>query len=119
MNFGHTAGHAIEKLKDFQLSHGECVNLGIVAASYISWKRQNIPEDIFYEIRDMSVAFGLPISYDSLDPSVILEVMKKDKKRIGDTTRMSLLKRLGCAYIDESVTDEEILQALRFIRFEG
>ena len=119
LNFGHTAGHAIEKLKDFQLSHGECVNLGIVAASYISWKRQNIPEDIFYEIRDMSVAFGLPISYDSLDPSVILEVMKKDKKRIGDTTRMILLKRLGCAYIDESVTDEEILQALRFIRFEG
>lgn len=119
LNFGHTAGHAIEKLKDFQLSHGECVNLGIVAASYISWKRKLIPEEIFYEIRDMSVAFGLPISYDSLEPSDILEAMKKDKKRIGETTRMILLKRLGSAYIDETVSNEEILDALRSIRYEG
>ena len=119
LNFGHTAGHAIEKLKDFQLSHGECVNLGIVAASYISWKRKLIPEEIFYEIRDMSVAFGLPISYDSLEPSDILEAMKKDKKRIGETTRMIRLKRLGSAYIDETVSNEEILDALRSIRYEG
>ena len=119
LNFGHTAGHAIEKLKDFQLSHGECVNLGIVAASYISWKRKLIPEEIYYEIRDMSVAFGLPISYDSLEPSDILEAMKKDKKRIGETTRMILLKRLGSAYIDETVSNEEILDALRSIRYEG
>ena len=119
LNFGHTAGHAIEKLKNFELSHGECVNLGIVAAAYISWKRQNIPEEIFYEIRDMSVAFGLPISYDSLEPSDILEAMKKDKKRIGETTRMILLKRLGSAYIDETVSNEEILDALRSIRYEG
>ena len=119
LNFGHTAGHAIEKLKNFELSHGECVNLGIVAAAYISWKRQNIPEEIFYEIRDMSVAFGLPISYDSLEPSDILEAMKKDKKRIGETTRMILLKRLGSAYIDETVSNGEILEALQSIRYEG
>lgn len=118
LNFGHTAGHAIEKLMNFRLAHGECVNLGIVAASYISWKRKMISEEIFYEIRDMSVAFGLPISYDSLDDKEILDVMRKDKKRIGKKTRMILLKRLGSAYIDESVTDEEILEALRFIRYE-
>ena len=36
LNFGHTIGHAIEKLSDFSLYHGECVGLGIVAASYLS-----------------------------------------------------------------------------------
>ena len=35
LNFGHTIGHAIEKLSDFSLYHGECVGLGIVAASLI------------------------------------------------------------------------------------
>ncbi len=119
LNFGHTAGHAIEKLMNFSLAHGECVNLGVVAASYISWKRGNISEEIFYEIRDMSVAFGLPITYDSLNPENILETMKKDKKMIGGTMRMILLKRLGSAYIDETVSDDEILEALRFIRYEG
>ena len=79
----------------------------------------NISEEIFYEIRDMSVAFGLPITYDSLNPENILETMKKDKKMIGGTMRMILLKRLGSAYIDETVSDDEILEALRFIRYEG
>lgn len=119
LNFGHTVGHAIEKLMDFRLAHGACVNLGIIAASYISWKRGNIPEEIFYEIRDMSVAFGLPISYDSLRVDEVLETMKKDKKRIGETTRMILLKRLGSSYIDETVTDDEIRSALQFLRYEG
>lgn len=32
LNFGHTLGHAIEKLKDFQMLHGECVSVGSVAA---------------------------------------------------------------------------------------
>lgn len=118
LNFGHTAGHAIEKLMDFRLSHGACVNLGIVTAAYLSWKRGNISEEIFYEIRDMSVAFGLPITYDSLQVDDILETMKKDKKVIGGRMRMILLKRLGFAYIDETVTDGEILEALRFIRYE-
>ena len=67
LNFGHTAGHAIEKLKNFELAHGECVALGSVVAAYISRKRELIDEDTFYEIRDMFVGFGLPISFDSLE----------------------------------------------------
>ncbi len=30
LNFGHTIGHAVEKLSDFGLSHGVCVGLGMV-----------------------------------------------------------------------------------------
>jgi 3-dehydroquinate synthase len=80
LNFGHTAGHAIEKLKNFELAHGECVALGIIAASYISWKRGYIDEMTFFEIRDMFVGFDLPISYDSLSSDDILDAMRKDKK---------------------------------------
>ena len=46
------------------------------------------------------------------------ETMKKDKKMIGGQNRLILLKKLGSAYIDETVTDEEILDALRFSRYE-
>ncbi len=118
LNFGHTAGHAIEKLKNFTLAHGECVNLGVVAASYISWKRNLISEEIFYEIRDMSVGFDLPITYDGLEMEDILQAMKKDKKMIGGQNRLILLNKLGRAYIDETVTDDEIKDALKFIRFD-
>ncbi len=45
LNFGHTIGHAIEKLSDFTLYHGECVALGMVAAAYISFKSGNISKE--------------------------------------------------------------------------
>jgi 3-dehydroquinate synthase len=48
----------------------------------------------------------------------MLEAMKKANKRVGGKNCPILLKKLGSAYIDETVTDEEILDALRFIRYE-
>ena len=33
LNLGHTVGHAVEKLKDFQLLHGQCVGVGLIAAA--------------------------------------------------------------------------------------
>ena len=35
LNFGHTIGHAVEKAKNFSLLHGECVAIGMAAATYI------------------------------------------------------------------------------------
>ena len=44
LNFGHTLGHAIEKLMNFQLYHGECVVLGMIAALNISVTRGHIAQ---------------------------------------------------------------------------
>lgn len=115
LNFGHTIGHAIEKLKDFQLTHGECVALGIVAAAYISWKRGYLDEDEFYEIRDMNVGFGLPISFDGLKSEDIVAATRKDKKMDAGRIKFILLKKMGRAYIDLDVTDQEMLEAVNFL----
>lgn len=66
LNFGHTIGHAIEKAKNFELLHGECVALGCVAAAFISWKRELLSMEEYYEIRDMFVPFNLPITIDDI-----------------------------------------------------
>ena len=42
LNFGHTIGHSIEKLKEFTVLHGECVAIGMVASAYISYSRDYI-----------------------------------------------------------------------------
>ena len=112
LNFGHTLGHAIEKLKDFQMLHGECVSLGMVAAAYISWKRGYLDADEFYEIRDMSVGFGLPITFDGLNSEDIVSATKKDKKMNAGKIRFILLKKMGHAYTDLTVTEDEMLQAV-------
>lgn len=117
LNLGHTIGHAIEKAKDFSLTHGECVALGCVAAAFISWKKELLPMEEYYEIRDMFVPFNLPISVDELDPGHILSLTKSDKKMDNGQIRFVLLKKIGKAVLDTSVTDEQILAAIDEINF--
>lgn len=118
LNFGHTIGHAIEKYMNFELTHGECISLGAVAAAYISWKRNMISMDEYYEVRDMYVPFYLPISIDKIEPKEILKLTKSDKKMEGNHIKFILLKRIGKAVIDETVTDSEILDAINEIYFD-
>ena len=118
LNFGHTIGHAIEKYKNFELTHGECISLGAVAAAYISWKRDMIGMEDFYEIRDMYVPFYLPISIDNINPEEILELTKSDKKAQSGKIKFILLNKIGKAVIDDSVTDDEILAAIKEIYFD-
>ncbi len=117
LNLGHTIGHAIEKAKNFELYHGECVALGVVAAAYISWKKELLSMDEYYEIRDMFVPFYLPISVDGINPEEILALTKSDKKMEAGKIKFILLKKIGKAVIDTSVTDEEILAAINEIYF--
>lgn len=118
LNFGHTLGHAIEKLKNFELLHGECVALGMVAAAHISWKRGYIEQEEFLELRDMMVAFRLPISIEDVDINEILETTKSDKKMDGNTIRFILLKEIGNAIIDKIVTTDEMREALEYLMQE-
>ncbi|MCM1044432.1 MAG: 3-dehydroquinate synthase [Candidatus Gastranaerophilales bacterium] len=117
LNLGHTIGHAIEKYKNFTLCHGECVALGTVAAAYISWKKEWLTMDEYYEVRDMFVPFNLPISVEDIDPQEILRLTKSDKKMEAGTIKFVLLKKIGKAVIDRTVTDEEILAGINEIYF--
>ena len=73
--------------------------------------------DEYYEIRDMFVPFYLPISIDDINPQEILELTKSDKKMEAGKIKFILLKKIGKAIIDKSVTDEEILAAINEIYF--
>lgn len=117
LNFGHTIGHAIEKATNFKLFHGECVALGSVAAAFISWKKGYIQMEDYYEIRDMFVPFNLPISIDNIEASEILSNIKFDKKNEGNLLHFISLKKVGKAFIDTTVTTEEIMAALDEIIF--
>lgn len=112
LNLGHTAGHAIEKYMNFKMSHGECVALGTIVAAYISYKREMISTEDFYEIRDMFVPFNLPISLDSIDADEIVALTKSDKKAENGFVKFILLKKIGKAVIVKDVTDEEIKAAV-------
>ncbi|NCB91475.1 MAG: 3-dehydroquinate synthase [Clostridia bacterium] len=115
LNLGHTIGHAIEKLMNFQLLHGQCVALGTIAAAHISYKRGMLTMEDLYEIRDMNVGFDLPIFFEGLDAQDILAATRSDKKMVNGQIKFILLKQIGQAYIDTTVSDEEMIEAINFI----
>lgn len=115
LNFGHTLGHAIEKAKDFSMLHGECVALGCIAAAFISWKKEMISMEEYYEIRDMFVPFDLPISIEDIEAEKVISLAKSDKKADSDKIRFILLKSIGKAVVNLDVTDEEMKAALEEI----
>ncbi|MBP3196375.1 MAG: 3-dehydroquinate synthase, partial [Butyrivibrio sp.] len=66
----------------------------------------------YYEIRDMFVPFNLPISIDNVDKEAIVELTKSDKKADSDKIKFVLLKKIGKAFLDETVTAKEMSDAL-------
>ncbi|EOS24295.1 3-dehydroquinate synthase [Lachnospiraceae bacterium 3-1] len=117
LNFGHTIGHAIEKLSDFTLYHGECVSLGMVSAGYISLQKGNITQEQLEELKHILSGFGLPITLENFphSPEDILATTKLDKKMESGKIKFVLLKTLGDAYITKELEDSDLLEGIRYI----
>ena len=66
----------------------------------------------------MNVGFDLPISLNGLTPEAILEATKHDKKMVAGQIRFVLLKGIGKAFLDDTVTDQEILDSVKSLILE-
>lgn len=115
LNFGHTIGHAIEKRKNFQMLHGECVALGCVTAADISLERKLLQKEEYDNIKHLFTSFSLPIVTKNISPEEIVEITKSDKKVEGGVVKFILLEKIGKAIIDKSVTEEEMLKGMKEI----
>lgn len=115
LNFGHTIGHAIEKLCNFTLYHGECVGLGIISAAYLSFKQGNITEEEFCAIKDCLSSFDFQTAIEGLNPAEVLQATKSDKKMVGNKVKFILLKEIGNAYIYRELTDAQILEGIAYV----
>ena len=117
LNFGHTLGHAVEKLMDFQMLHGQCVALGCVGAAWLSAKRNLLPQQETEDICKTFQTFGLPINlkHSGLEEQAILEATKSDKKMDAGMIKFILLHKIGEAFVDRTVTDKEILDTVKFL----
>ena len=114
LNFGHTLGHAIEKLMDFTLLHGQCVALGCAAAASLTARRGNLTMDEAEGVKAALARFGLPVSIAGMGLSIpeVIATTKSDKKMDSGVIKFILLSRIGQAYVDRTVTAEEMEESL-------
>jgi len=104
LNFGHTAGHAIEAASGFnKYTHGEAVALGMLIASEISRKLGLINSSLNARIEGLIKKTGLPVTIGRVSLREIMKAIYRDKKFRGEKTRLVLIAGLGKVRIVEGV----------------
>jgi 3-dehydroquinate synthase len=109
LNFGHTFGHAIEKIT--RVRHGEAVSAGMVLASKLGVKRGVLDSKDSRRLVGLLERFGLPIRIP-FDGPMVLEAIRMDKKRAGEMINFVLLREIGAAYVEE-IAIEELEELIR------
>jgi len=91
LNCGHTVAHAVEKLTDYRISHGEAVAIGCVEEARLAVKMGLAKTAWPDELAARFVAAGLPTALpEGIDFEKMRPVMKGDKKRKGDIVTFAL-----------------------------
>lgn len=77
-NYGHTFGHAIESLSDYQIPHGVAVAMGMDLSNYISFRVGLLSKDVYLEIK--KTINKITNKYNCDDVEKFYEIIKSDKK---------------------------------------
>jgi 3-dehydroquinate synthase len=118
LNLGHTVGHALEKLSDFELRHGEAVSVGMVAAARIALRVGLAESTLVERLQNVLTAWDLPLDcrvpgWPPLQADAIWRAMGHDKKRRRDILRWVLPLAIGKVTITEDVPRPTVMKTLR------
>jgi 3-dehydroquinate synthase len=116
LNFGHTFGHAIESVSHYAYSHGECVALGMAAASYAAMKLEMIDQATHTRILAVIQKAGLPTSGLKLPTSEVVETMHFDKKVKSGRVRFILPDQIGHVIIRNDLSESLVREAMESLR---
>ena len=78
-------------------------------------KRGNIDQASYEKVRSAVKAFHLPLTFEGISCEDILEATKSDQQMETGHIKFILLHQIGDAYIDRTVTDHELTEALKEI----
>ncbi len=118
LNLGHTFGHALETLEDFQIEHGGAVAIGILVSCYISNKMKLLSSKAFEEIKEVFDLYQVPLHLKkrhSIDD--LMATLALDKKAVKSSPRLVLIESIGkvapfngeyCSEVEFSLLEEAI-----------
>jgi 3-dehydroquinate synthase len=113
LNFGHTIGHAIEALVGYgEISHGQAVSLGMVAACRLAVARGLIEAEAAERVEQLLAALKLPVRRPGLDADEVWRIMQHDKKARGGQVRMVLPVVIGQVALFDDITPDAVRHAL-------
>lgn len=106
LNFGHTLGHAIEKYYGFnKYTHGEGVAIGMYNIAKLSEEKGLVSENYKDLIKEILIQNGLPFNVCIDEKEEIIEAISLDKKNMGSTLKVIIMKSLGNAEVYDTTID--------------
>jgi len=108
LNFGHTVGHALENLTQYELSHGEAVAIGMLVESQMAVNLGHLKPSSLDRIKAVLAKYTLPLKLPSeISIDALLNIMILDKKSINSRPRFVLINEIGsplnCRHVEEPV----------------
>jgi len=94
LNYGHTLGHAIERLERYQWRHGAAISVGLVFAAELGRLTGPLSAEVVQRHRRILGSLGLPTSYRADAWQQLYESMQVDKKSRGSMLRFIVLEGL-------------------------
>lgn len=120
LNFGHTAGHALEAITKYRrFRHGEAIAYGMLAASALASARGVFPAADRDALTAHIVQMGPLPSVGDLSAAEVVEATKRDKKVIAGTLHFILPTSIGSTTTVTDVTAAELTHALVGIGFKA
>jgi len=113
LNFGHTAGHALEAVTRYRrFRHGEAVAYGMLVAAELAVMRNALAGPDRRALADLITSLGpLPQIADT-SVEQILGAMRHDKKIVAGRLHYVLPTTIGATVIVDDVSESEMTEAL-------
>ncbi|MBN8549205.1 MAG: 3-dehydroquinate synthase [Deltaproteobacteria bacterium] len=119
LNFGHTLGHAIESSAlecGIDLTHGEAIAVGMVGEAFLSQQQGWLTPSELAAIEAALTHWGLPTVGQAMIPrEAIVRKVSQDKKNVGSSIRMALLKRMGEGIYDCPISEPALHDSLDYV----
>lgn len=114
LNFGHTVGHALETLTNYEtFTHGEAIAIGMVAELRVGQKLGLSTQNLTERAINIFTAHGLPVQLPKqIDVDAILEAMRLDKKSENQDLTMSLVSEPGVCRLVKDIDPDLVREAL-------
>src|SRR6202011_2247658 len=112
LNYGHTAGHALEAATGFRISHGRAVAFGMRVAARIALSMDLCSKRLVESQDELLAASGLPDRVPHVDPARVLAAIPRDEKARRGKVAWVMPRRLGHAEPGHAVPSAMVRRAV-------
>ena len=114
LNYGHTAGHAVEKVAGYRrVRHGEAVAIGMVVAARLGERLGMTPPDVSRRLERLLVSARLPVRVPAgLPVGPMVEAMRLDKKASSGMPRWVIARGIGHVEPGVEIPESLVVKAL-------